>query len=186
MLGRARAKGQGLVDYVIILGVVLVLALIVLALFGGWPDLALSYQNRQAVTFWRDQARPITVLEAHYRMSDRELYMSLQTQADEAFNLTALYADGNRLALYLHPVSGGETQACDVSSCLSFGCTCNVALAPHARVPIRTEPFGSGLGCQQAGRQVAMPLQMNYVRSSDGSRTLYENSTIRLVVDCQQ
>ncbi len=181
------SRGQALVDYVVIMGVVLVLALIVLGLLGFLPDLAFGYKNRQSIVFWRDQARPITIIEAHYRMSNSHLFLSMQTQTDEPLNLTGLYADGKQVAIYSYvPFYGGDSLVCNATSCLSAPCTCSLPLAPRADVPLRTEAFGNGLGCRTAGTQIPMPVQLRYARANDGSRSFTQNGSVELIVDCQQ
>ena len=177
-------KGQGLVDFVIILGVLLILGLLAMALLSFWPDVTLGVRDQASSSFWRTQARPIAITEAHYRISTSELYLSLRAESDEQFNLSGLWADGQHVAIYSHAPAGGDPLRCSAGAC-SGGCTCSLALPPRASVLMRTEAFGGGLGCRSSGMGVRLPIAFTYFRVSEPARTLIQNSTISLVADCQ-
>ncbi len=178
-------KGQSLVDFILILGVLLVLGLLAAGLLSFWPDVTLGIRDQASDSFWRTQARPITITEAHYRMGDGELYLSLRVESDEAFHLGGLWVDNKHLAVYSYDPAGGDVLKCSSASCQSLPCTCDLALPPRTSVLMRTEAFGGGLGCRSSGMSVSIPVALSYFRSSEPSRSLMENSTIPLVADCQ-
>jgi hypothetical protein len=173
------------VDFILILGVLLILGLLAVGLLSFWPDVTLGIRDQASGSFWRTQARPIAITEAHYRMSNGELYLSLRVESDEAFNLSGLWADNKHLAVYSYDPVGGDVLKCSLSSCQSLPCTCDLPLGPRNSVLMRTEAFGNGLGCRSSGMSVSLPVALSYFRASEPSRSLMENSTIPLVADCQ-
>lgn len=181
-------KGQTTVDYVLVLGVVLVIGLLAVGLSGAWPDLALNSRNQQAIGFWRDQVRPITITEAHYDMSDKRLYLSLQTQVDERLELSGLYLENKQMAVYAYDPAGSHVLKCDLSGCSTLGCECDMPLNPRRSERIVTENFtAAGLdpGCTQSGTVSRLPISLTYYRPAEPSRNLTQNATVDLVFDCQ-
>lgn len=180
-----RRFGQVMVDYVLVLGIVLLVALLAVGLSGYWPDLGLNAKNTQSQTFWRDQARPITVPDAFYDAGDRQIYMALQTQIDEHLSLAGLFLNGQQVAFSAYNPVGADVPACDRASCLDTACACNFALYPRRTERIITEAFGGGLGCRQSGQVVRLPLQMVYYRPAEPTRNLSLNATVELAATCQ-
>jgi len=180
--------GQTTIDYVLVLSVVLMIGLIALGLSSAWPDFALNSRNQQAVTFWRDQARPITITEAHYDMSDNKLFFTMQTQIDERLELSGFYLDGLQMSVSAYDAGGSHTLMCNRASCPALGCVCDYPLYPRRKELAITEDIaavGINTGCRQSGEISRLPLAMTYYRPADAARTLVQNATVELVFDCQ-
>jgi len=185
----ARAgKGQTTIDYVLVLAVVLLIALVALGLSGTWPDFALNSRNQQAVSFWRDQVRPITIPEAHYDMSDHKLYFTMQTQIDEPIVVRNMYLDTKQVSIWKYYTTGSPVVQCTSNTCYTPACTCNDALNPRRRertVSGDLSLVGIDPGCRQNGAYARMPVWLTYYRPSEPTKILNENTTIDLVFDCQ-
>ncbi len=56
-------KGQGATEYLVLLAVVLIIALVSIALLGFFPGLATDARITQSNSYWRGEARPFAILE---------------------------------------------------------------------------------------------------------------------------
>jgi len=56
-------KGQGATEYLVLLAVVLIVAMVAIALLGFFPGLAGDAKKTQSDAYWRGEARPFAVLE---------------------------------------------------------------------------------------------------------------------------
>ena len=57
-------KGQGATEYLVLLAVVLIVALVSVALLGFFPGMAADARVTQSQSYWRGQARPFAILDA--------------------------------------------------------------------------------------------------------------------------
>ena len=56
-------RGQGATEYLVLLAVVLIVALVSVALLGFFPGMASDARITQSQSYWRGQARPFAILE---------------------------------------------------------------------------------------------------------------------------
>jgi len=56
-------KGQGATEYLVLLAVVLIIALVSIALLGFFPGMASDAKMTQSASYWRGEARPFAILE---------------------------------------------------------------------------------------------------------------------------
>jgi hypothetical protein len=56
-------RGQGATEYLVLLAVVLIVALVSVALLGFFPGMASDARIAQSQSYWRGQARPFAILE---------------------------------------------------------------------------------------------------------------------------
>ena len=56
-------KGQGATEYLVLLAVVLIIALVSIALLGFFPGMASDAKITQSQSYWRGEARPFAILE---------------------------------------------------------------------------------------------------------------------------
>ena len=59
-----RIKGQGATEYLVLLAVVLIIALVSIALLGFFPGLAGDARVTQSQSYWRGEAKPYAILES--------------------------------------------------------------------------------------------------------------------------
>ena len=186
--GRAICRrGQAVLDYTIMAGVVLVITLVALGLLGYLPEVGLDYQTRQSITYWADQARPITVDAVEYRTTN-QLFLALQTQVDEPVQLTSLTLNGANLAFYQYDENSQNHQGASLcggqASCRSAACACSVLLNPRAVVRIVSEPAADIVPCGGAKTSIRRPLQLTYVLSADAATNLTEIGPLDLNIVC--
>jgi hypothetical protein len=58
-----RMRGQGATEYLVLLAVVLIIALVSIALLGFFPGLASDAKITQSNSYWRGDARPFAIIE---------------------------------------------------------------------------------------------------------------------------
>ena len=98
-------KGQGATEYLVLLAVVLMIALVSIALLGFFPGLAGDAKKTQSDPYWK-ASRPFGILE-HSLSSDGNLSVVLQNNDAERYTLMQLNIGGssnNTTATF----SGGE------------------------------------------------------------------------------
>lgn len=75
-------KGQGATEYLVLLAVVLIVAMVAIALLGFFPGLAGDAKKTQSDAYWRGEARPFAILE--HAQSGTDLTLVLQNvEADQ-------------------------------------------------------------------------------------------------------
>jgi len=57
-------RGQGATEYLVLLAVVLIVALVSVALLGFFPGMASDARIAQSQSYWRGEARPFAILES--------------------------------------------------------------------------------------------------------------------------
>lgn len=62
----ASARGQGSVEYLLIIGVVLIIALMVISVLSFFPSTAGESVASQSQLYWRGQAKPFSVIDAAF------------------------------------------------------------------------------------------------------------------------
>jgi len=103
-------KGQGATEYLVLLAVVLIVAMVAIALLGFFPGLAGDAKMAQSDAYWRGTARPFAVLEHSLRASNLTLVIQ-NTEANQR-QLTNLSVAGSGFSYNGVPTtsyfSGGE------------------------------------------------------------------------------
>ena len=77
-------KGQGATEYLVLLAVVLIVAMVAIALLGFFPGLAGDAKIAQSDSYWRGQARPFAVLEHSQGVTVSDGNLTLVVQNIEA------------------------------------------------------------------------------------------------------
>ena len=62
-------KGQGATEYLVLLAVVLIIALVSISLLGFFPSMATDAKMTQSSTYWRGEARPLGIFEQSFNTS---------------------------------------------------------------------------------------------------------------------
>ncbi len=180
-------RGQALLDYSIMAGVVMVIALVALGLFGYLPQVGLDYQTRQSSTYWADQARPITVDAVYYPPTGR-LFIALQTQVDERIQMTKFTLNNTNLAFYAYDPNQADKQGATLcggqTTCRNVTCSCSVQLSPRAVVRIVSEPVSDIVPCGGAKQSVRRSLQLTYALTADTATNLTESGPLDLNIVC--
>lgn len=67
------SKGQGATEYLVLLAVVLIIALVSIALLGFFTGLASDARITQSNSYWRGEARPFAILEHSFTSTTGKL-----------------------------------------------------------------------------------------------------------------
>lgn len=181
-------RGQAMLDYLVVLVIVLVIGLIYLALSSALPAAGQNIQNAQYATFWRSQARPFTVGDSHYEINNSRLYLALEVQTEDVFNLSGLEVNGTPLAFYQYDAAYGDglgSLLCSASSCTGGGCSCNATLKPRSPGVLVSEPYRDATTiCGPNQAQGRLILKLTYYRTTDITTNFTETGLVPLPVDC--
>lgn len=98
-------KGQGATEYLVILGVVLIVALVVIGLLGWFPGLGGATQEQQSAAYWQGTT-PFAVKA--FKLSGTSVSMTLQNQLSEQLTLTEIFLTNDDLGVADTVFQGGE------------------------------------------------------------------------------
>ena len=98
-------NGQGSTEYLVLLAVVLMIALVAIALLGYFPGLALDAKKTQSDSYWKAE-RPIGVLE--HSQVGTNLTLVLQNNEPAELTVTAVYSGDGGSNLSSFTINGGE------------------------------------------------------------------------------
>lgn len=122
-------KGQASTEYLIILAVVIIVALIVVGVMGWFPGISGAVTETESKQYWSGMASPLSVLD--YKYSGTNLQVSMKNMGTDRLNLTAVKVatvDGTVTAVLF---TAGETKAitiADVTDCGTAGTPFSVNL----------------------------------------------------------
>lgn len=119
-------RGQGATEYLVLLAVVLIIALVSIALLGFFPGLASDAKITQSNSYWQGDARPFQIKEHAYTGADGKLLLVLQNvESTGTFTLTALnfsHANGSGLSYTTNTAfAPGETKNISVIGVMGTG-----------------------------------------------------------------
>jgi uncharacterized protein (UPF0333 family) len=115
-------KGQGATEYLVLLAVVLIIALVSIALLGFFPGLAGDARKTQSDSYWRGEARPFQIV-AH-SCTGTTLTMVLQNSESDKRTLTNVTIGANTTVINLQFAGGEKKTVSNASaSCGSTGST---------------------------------------------------------------
>jgi len=87
-------KGQGATEYLVLLAVVLIIALVSIALLSFFPGLASDAKITQSASYWQGEARPFAIIE-HSLTTSGTLTLVLQNkEASGTLSLTNITLSG--------------------------------------------------------------------------------------------
>jgi len=117
-------KGQGATEYLVLLAVVLIIALVSIALLGFFPSLAIDARITQASLYWRGEARPFAITDYAFAGGATNGTIILQnTDASGALQLTNITGSCTGGLNSTYSVGSGSTQQLTLTSCPSGGVT---------------------------------------------------------------
>ncbi|MFA6327971.1 MAG: class III signal peptide-containing protein [Candidatus Micrarchaeia archaeon] len=83
-------RGQGATEYLVLLAVVLIIALVAIMLLGYFPGMATDAKITQSNTYWRGEARPFAITEANINSSGHGSFLLQNMEANGPFIVTLL------------------------------------------------------------------------------------------------
>ena len=113
----ASKKGQGATEYLVLLAVVLVIALVSIALLGVFPSFATDTKINQSKTYWQ-AATPISIVDG--RISSTSLQLIIRNSGSDTISIN------NGTAVLTSVGGAGDTITAIGSSTLGAGATTTV------------------------------------------------------------
>ena len=105
-------KGQATIEYIVLLAVVLIIALVVFGLVGWVPELGGSLRERQSRTYWQS-LWPLAIKD--YKGSSSGLTLLIQNVADSKIEITKIYAEGDSTTISSYTLKPGESKQYEVT-----------------------------------------------------------------------
>ncbi|VVB58689.1 Uncharacterised protein [Candidatus Anstonella stagnisolia] len=140
------SKGQGATEYLVLLAVVLMIALVSIALLGFFPGLAGDAKVTQSASYWKG-ARPFGITE--YSQSTTLLNVLIQNNDPDQRVITAIAAEGG---CTVSPTAaqgtfnGGEKRNITIASCTT--CTTGNTFEHYVNITYNTNDL---TGLKQIG-----------------------------------
>ena len=97
-----RHLGQGATEYLVLLAVVLIVALVSVALLGFFPGMAADAQITQSQTYWQG-AQPISIVESAARYSSVDTsdgYLRLRNNGAYQITITRIWGNGANITQF--------------------------------------------------------------------------------------
>ena len=117
-------KGQGATEYLVLLAVVLIIALVSIALLGFFPGMASDAKITQSASYWRGEARPFAILE--HAVSTTGIATIVVQNVDASGTMTIKgFAVGNNISTtgLSTSIAPGEVKTMTVSGVATTGQT---------------------------------------------------------------
>jgi len=183
-------RGQAVIDYLILIALVLLMAIITIALFGVFPDFGRGVQTKHAQDFWKNQARPFTINEAHYDASNGRIYLAIKSHSNKGLKIKKLYLNNTQLSLFNFSepdLEGVGRSLCDSATCITSGCNCELNMTPYSTNMVTTEYFAEESEiCGQQIKNALLNLELLYSDSNGQIDVYREEGSFYLVVNCEQ
>jgi len=93
-------QGQGATEYLVLLAVVLIVALVSVALLGFFPGMASDAQMTQSQAYWRG-AQPVSVVESaakYYNADTSDAYLRLKNNGAYPITITKIWGNGANIS----------------------------------------------------------------------------------------
>ncbi len=100
-------KGQGSTEYLVILAVVLVVALIVIGLLGQFTGFGSAGLEQQSKAYWQGTS-PLSIQNA--KLTNASVQLELQNKLSQKITLKAITFDGRTLNISSISFGAGQTQ----------------------------------------------------------------------------
>jgi len=91
-------KGQGATEYLVLLAVVLIVALVAMALLGFFPGLSTDAKISQSDSYWQGVARPFAITESAQSSTSSNLIMVVENRDADQRVLTQIQVSGTGVA----------------------------------------------------------------------------------------
>ena len=87
-------RGQGATEYLVLLAVVLIIALVAIMLLGYFPGMATDAKITQSNAYWRGDARPFAITEVSINSTGHGSFVLQNMEANGPFIITTLHVGG--------------------------------------------------------------------------------------------
>jgi len=120
----AYLKGQGATEYLVLLAVVLIIALVSIALLGFFPGMASDAKITQSNSYWQGQARPFSIVEIRVNATGGQGTVILQNvEASGTYRLNQINVSSgtNNTQTYFGPGEKKSLLLTGLPTCSSAG-----------------------------------------------------------------
>lgn len=125
MFRNSHLRGQGATEYLVLLAVVLIIALVSIALLGFFPGLASDAKITQSNSYWQGDARPFHVIEHAYSAGGTLSLILQNVEATGTYTLTAINISFTNTTGYSYTTATsfapGETKNISIIGVLPVG-----------------------------------------------------------------
>lgn len=137
-------KGQGTTEYLIILSVIIVIALVVVGVMGWFPGLGTTITEQQSRAFWQASS-PVAITSWNIDGNNADLV--LRNQTTDEITVTAISLDGTSMGISSTTLTAGSQ-----ATVTGTGVTCTPAGTPYSYdVRITHNVSGGLIGAIQTG-----------------------------------
>jgi type II secretory pathway pseudopilin PulG len=103
-------KGQGATEYLIILAVIIIIALIVVGAMGGIPGIGSGAKNRASASYWQTSDIAVQSYAAHSATDD--LNVTVRNNLPNPITLTSVTVGGGTQTCVRTSLAAGESTKC--------------------------------------------------------------------------
>ncbi|MFA6490213.1 MAG: hypothetical protein WCT52_06090 [Candidatus Micrarchaeia archaeon] len=144
-------KGQGATEYLVLLAVVLIIALVSIALLGFFPSLAIDARVTQANLYWRGEARPFAITDYTFAATGGNGTIIMQnTDAGGSMRVDNISITSCAGINATFIVASGDTRTVTLTGCPSTDLTAGSVYDYNVSISYTTNG-GSGIGTRQIG-----------------------------------
>jgi len=144
-------RGQGATEYLVLLAVVLIIALVSIALLGFFPSLAIDARITQASLYWRGEARPFAITDYTFASTGGNGSIIIQNNdASGSLLVNNISISSCEGIASTFTVASGDTRVVSFGGCPSTGLTPGSVYDYNVSFNYTTNS-GSGLTTKQVG-----------------------------------
>ena len=179
-------KAQISLEYIIIVGIILIIALVVAYLTNIFGTYNFNFGAGFDKKFWEELSEPIAITEAYYNEQSLRFYFSLKSKETSNLTIKKIYLDGQQFAVFSYDSSksqGVGNLLCTQSSCIFTGCDCNIELNPDLEKQIVSERFE--LGLQNCSENYFFQTNVKFVYQHNSlANELQYSPKFKLIIRC--
>ena len=108
-------RGQGATEYLVLLAVVLIIALVSIMLLGYFPGMATDAKITQSNAYWRGEARPFAITESNINSTGYGSFVLQNMEANGPF-MVSMFQVGNYNNTSNISFSAGESKTVIISN----------------------------------------------------------------------
>jgi len=108
-------RGQGATEYLVLLAVVLIVALVSVALLGFFPGMAADARITQSQSYWRGQARPFAILDNSVTAAGAGTFVIQSMEANGPYTIVDIWMSNSTNATDV-AFGAGETKTIGIGS----------------------------------------------------------------------
>ena len=115
-------KGQGTVEYLIILAVIIVIALVVVAVMGWFPGLGTGITEKESLAYWQNTS-PIAIKDWKFTGLATDVNFLFQNMTTDRITITEVTVDGTALGIGTVTLNAGSTGSIGAAASIGKACT---------------------------------------------------------------